>query len=153
MLACLPGVPMPLRRRFQFFQQRDDVAPRQRCNGALHHFPVGPGGRKSPHVLQIAGGKAFHVWKGIPEIHGEPIDDPGTPTLLILLCEDALPKIPIEQYHGRVAGEGDPQPFSLDAALQVSKPLGIAVRQGVQGLGHREHRRAIRSTALEPFRG
>ena len=61
MLKRLRGIPEPVAGVGEFFDQGEILPPIQLCNGALHNFPLGPRGRKGPHILQIARRNPFII--------------------------------------------------------------------------------------------
>lgn len=82
-----------------FVQQRAKVEPGQLCSSLLHKFPARPSLGQRAHVLEVVRRKASHVRKRHPQIACEPVYDPGSPSLLLLLLlEDVTSDLPIERH-------------------------------------------------------
>lgn len=75
------GVPVAGRLVVEPVEQRGDVSPGQLSNGLLDDCRPRPGGGERPHVEQIAAGQALHLGEGGAQVGGEPVDDPGFPSL------------------------------------------------------------------------
>jgi hypothetical protein len=63
----------------------------------LHNWFLRPGLCQGTHVLQASGAEALDARKLVLEIMGEPVDNPGTPTLCSLLGEDIPANRPIKE--------------------------------------------------------
>ena len=102
------------------------VAPGNLCNNLLHKFLLLVGGREPPHVLEVARGEPGSLWKRVPKVRGEAVDDLGTPAVLLLPSQDLLPDLPVEEDDLSVDGGSGGDPSPRNPALEIRKELSVA---------------------------
>ena len=105
------------------FEEDAVVEPRQLCSNLLHRFIVSPDLREGRHMLEVADRKAFDVWKLVPQVSCQPIDDFGTSASLCCLWRDVAVDLPIRKMSSRLTATEARRLRRPDAALQVCEEL------------------------------
>ena len=118
--------------------------PGQLCKAVLHNCRIRPRRGERPHVLQIPGRVAAGSREPFPQIRGQPIDDPGPPSLLVLPGQDVCPNRPIRQQQLPVPGRDRPLLPRRDPAGHNGQQIPVPGRQ---------HRRGRWSRKLCPTTG
>ncbi len=135
-LCALARVPEALVRGAELLEQRDLMGPGNLCKRLLHNCSVGPRGRKSAHVLEVARREATHVGVRFAEVRCQAVDHLRSPPLVLLAREDHAPDVPVQQDHGRARGHDDAEALLLDAPFDLlGRPIAaLGARLGREHL-------------------
>ena len=114
---------------FDHLEEADDVAPWQLRNRLFRNCIFGEGQCQKLHGQEIAGRKAFHSWKCLPQVMGQPVNDPGAPALLLLALEDDFSRLPVSRDNDRIGREDSPNSGVLEVALNFLQRGDVSLRQ------------------------
>jgi len=117
-LDVLGDVPVPHRRVRHLVQQDHDVPPGQLRSSLLRNSGR-VGGGEGPHVDQIAGAQAPHPGELGTQVDREPVDDLGTPSLLLLSLQDELTYLPVHLDQRGIDHPSRPGPGRGDRDLDL----------------------------------
>jgi hypothetical protein len=100
-------------------------ANRQLCSELPHNWLVGPGGGKSPHVLEASRAETLDAGELRLQVVCQPLDNLGAPALGILASEDLPAYRPVEEDQFPAHGKGGAELGGADAGFQLLEEFEV----------------------------
>ena len=80
---------------------------------------------KKPHVLEVAGLPAVHVWKGVLQVTGQAVDDLDAPAMDPLALHHVPPDATIQLHQFGIDSQRRVLPGLGDLALELDQPVSV----------------------------
>lgn len=128
-------VPVALGPVLHLVEEGAEVEPGNFVQQLLHNCRLGPGLRKSAHVLEIPRREALDLGEGGLEIKSQAVDDFCPPALVPLPLQNVTPELPVEREQLLVHRQCRALLRGVNTRFHIRKPFTVAGRLALEPSG------------------